>query len=49
MAAMAASAAVNALTELIMAAAAAVTRATSQKNLAYTITEQARSNVDESV
>ncbi len=48
-AAMAALAAANALTKLIMAAAAAVTRATSQKDLAQAIAEQARSIADESL
>jgi hypothetical protein len=47
--AMAAAAAANTLTELITAAAAAVTRATSQKDLAHAIAEQARSIVDESL
>jgi hypothetical protein len=44
---MAALAVANTLTKLIMAAAAVVTRATSQKDLAHRIAEQARSIVDE--
>jgi hypothetical protein len=48
-AAMAALAVANALTKLTMLAAAAVTRATSQKDLAHMIAEQARSIVDKSL
>jgi hypothetical protein len=42
-------AAANTLTNLIMAAAAAVTRATSQKDLAHAMAEQARSIADEAL
>ncbi len=49
MVAMAVVASANALTKLITAAAAAVTHATSQKDLAHAITEQARSIVDETL
>ncbi len=49
MAAVAALAAANALTNLITAAAAVVTRATSQKNLAHTMAEQARSIMDKAL
>ncbi len=45
---MAASAAANTLAKLITVAAAAVTRATSRKDLAHAIAEQARSIADES-
>jgi hypothetical protein len=48
-AAMAALAAANTLAKLIMVATAAVTRATSQKDLAHAIAEQARSIADKSL
>jgi hypothetical protein len=49
MVAVAASAAANALTKVITAAAAAVTHVTSQKDLAHTMAEHARSIVEEAL